>query len=159
MISIAPVRKQVMVNATQQRAFDLFTNGMMRWWPATHSILKSPLKQYIVEPRAGGSWYAVGEDGSTCQTGYVIDWHPPRLVVLAWQITAEWQFDPALVTEVEVRFIAESANTTRVELEHRHLQRMGERAAQMRSIVDASGGWTLILESFKQCAEAKGEGS
>ena len=159
MINIAPVRKQVLVNANQQRAFDLFTNGMSRWWPATHSTLNSPLKQYVVEPRTGGRWYAVGEDGSTDQTGYVIDWQPPRLVVLAWQLSAEWQFDPALVTEVEVRFVAESANTTRVELEHRNLQRMGERGAQVRSIVDAPGGWTAILESFRQCADAKGEGS
>jgi uncharacterized protein YndB with AHSA1/START domain len=159
MISIAPVRKQVMVNANQQRAFDLFTNEMSRWWPATHNILKSPIKQYVIEPRAGGRWYAVGEDGSSCQTGYVIDWHPPQLVVLAWQLSAEWQFDPALVTEVEVRFIAESASTTRVELEHRHLQRMGERGAQVRSMVDAPGGWTAVLESFKQCVDAKGERS
>jgi uncharacterized protein YndB with AHSA1/START domain len=159
MISIAPVRKQVMVNANQQRAFDLFTNEMSRWWPATHNILKSPIKQYVIEPRAGGRWYAVGEDGSSCQTGYVIDWHPPQLVVLAWQLSAEWQFDPALVTEVEVRFIAESASTTRVELEHRHLQRMGEKGAQVRSMVDAPGGWTAVLESFKQCVDAKGDGS
>jgi uncharacterized protein YndB with AHSA1/START domain len=159
MISIAPVRKQIMVNANQQRAFDLFTNEMSRWWPATHNILKSPIKQYVIEPRAGGRWYAVGEDGSSCQTGYVIDWHPPQLVVLAWQLSAEWQFDPALVTEVEVRFIAESASTTRVELEHRHLQRMGERGAQIRSMVDAPGGWTAVLESFKQCVDAKGAGS
>jgi uncharacterized protein YndB with AHSA1/START domain len=159
LINIAPVRKQVLVNANQQRAFDLFTNGMSRWWPATHSTLKSPLKQYVIEPRTGGRWYAVGEDGSTGQTGYVIDWQPPRLVVLAWQLSAEWQFDPALVTEVEVRFVAESANTTRVELEHRNLQRMGERGAQVRSMVDAPGGWTAILESFKQCADVKGEGS
>ena len=156
MISIAPVRKQVMVNANQQRAFDLFTNEMSRWWPATHNILKSPIKQYVIEPRAGGRWYAVGEDDSSCQTGYVIDWHPPQLVVLAWQLSAEWQFDPALVTEVEVRFIAESATTTRVELEHRHLQRMGEKGAQIRSMVDAPGGWTAVLESFKQCVDAKG---
>jgi hypothetical protein len=156
MISIAPVRKQVMVNANQQRAFDLFTNEMSRWWPATHNILESPIKQYVIEPRAGGRWYAVGEDDSTCQTGYVIDWNPPQLVVLAWQLSAEWKFDPALVTEVEVRFIAESTSTTRVELEHRHLQRMGERGAQVRSMVDAPGGWTAVLESFKQCVDEKG---
>ena len=83
MITIAPVRKQVTVTATQQRAFALFTNEMSRWWPATHSILKSPLKQYVVEPRVGGRWYAVAEDGSTGETGYVIEWQPPqRLVAL-----------------------------------------------------------------------------
>jgi uncharacterized protein YndB with AHSA1/START domain len=153
-ISVAPVRKQVTVNASQQRAFALFTNEMSRWWPATHSILTSPLKQYVVEPHVGGRWYAVGEDGSTGQTGYVIDWQPPQLLVLAWQLSADWQFDPELVTEVEVRFIAETAKTTRVELEHRHLQRMGDKAALVRTMIDAPGGWTAVLELFKKCADA-----
>jgi hypothetical protein len=73
--------------------------------------------------------------------------------VLAWQINAEWQFDPELVTEVEVRFIAESADTTRVELEHRHLERMGGKAAEARDAVDSPRGWGAILGSFKICAE------
>lgn len=148
MIKIAPVRKQVTVAVSQERAFEWFTKQMSRWWPATHSILKSPLKQYIVEPHVGGRWYAIAEDGSSGQTGHVIDWQPPRKLVLAWQLGADWQFDPELITEVEVNFIAEGAQITRVELEHRNLQRMGERAAQMRDIVDAPGGWTSILDSF-----------
>jgi uncharacterized protein YndB with AHSA1/START domain len=153
MIRIAPVRKQLVVKASQSRAFAVFTAQMSRWWPATHSILKSPLKECIVEPRVGGRWYAVGEDGSSCETGYVIAWQPPQALVLAWQINAEWQFDPELVTEVEVKFIAESADTTRVELEHRHLERIGEKAAAARDAVDSPGGWGAILESFKICAE------
>jgi uncharacterized protein YndB with AHSA1/START domain len=153
MIRIAPVRKQLVVQASQSRAFAVFTAEMSRWWPATHSILKSPLKECIVEPRVGGRWYAVGEDGSSCETGYVIAWQPPQALVLAWQINAEWQFDPELVTEVEVRFIAESADTTRVELEHRHLERMGGKAAEARDAVDSPGGWSAILGSFKICAE------
>ena len=153
MIRIAPVRKQLVVKASQSRAFAVFTAQMSRWWPATHSILKSPLKECIVEPRVGGRWYAVGEDGSSCETGYVIAWQPPQALVLAWQINAEWQFDPELVTEVEIRFIAESADTTRVELEHRHLERMGEKGAAARDAVDSPGGWGAILESFKICAE------
>jgi hypothetical protein len=131
-IKIAPVRKQVTVSVSQQRAFEWFTKEMSRWWPATHSILKSPLKQYIVEPRVGGRWYAIAEDGS--------------------------RFDPALITEVEVNFIAESAQSTRVELEHRNLQRMGERAAQVRGMVDAPGGWTAILEAFSRGAAASKQG-
>jgi hypothetical protein len=154
MIRIAPVRKQLVVKATQSRAFAVFTAEMSRWWPATHSILKSPLKECIVEPRVGGRWYTVGEDGSSCQTGYVIAWQPPQALVLAWQINAEWRFDPDLVTEVEVKFIAESANTTRIELEHRYLERMGGKAAEARSAVDSPGGWGAILESFKICAES-----
>ncbi len=153
MIRIAPVRKQLIVKASQSRAFAVFTAEMSRWWPATHSILKSPLKECIVEPRVGGRWYAVGEDGSSCETGYVIAWQPPQALVLAWQINAEWQFDPELVTEVEVRFIAESADTTRVELEHRHLERMGGKAAEARDAVDSPRGWGAILGSFKIHAE------
>jgi hypothetical protein len=153
MINIAPVRKQLVVKASQSRAFAVFTSEMSRWWPATHSILKSPLKQCIVEPRVGGRWYAVGEDGSTCQTGYVIDWRPPQAVVLAWQINAQWQYDPDLVTEVDVKFIAESDTSTRIELEHRYLERMGENAGNARNAVDSSGGWSAILEAFRICAE------
>ena len=153
MINIAPVRKQLVVKASQSRAFAVFTSEMSRWWPATHSILKSPLKQCIVEPRVGGRWYAVGEDGSTCQTGYVIDWRPPQAVVLAWQINAQWQYDPDLITEVDVKFIAESDTSTRIELEHRCLERMGENAGKARNAVDSPGGWSAILEAFRICAE------
>lgn len=153
MIVIAPVRRQLVVKASQSRAFSAFTADMTRWWPRTHSILKSPLKEYIIEPRAGGRWYAVGEDGSSCDTGYVISWLPPQSLVLAWQINPLWQYDPDLVTEVEVKFIVQSANITRVELEHRYLERMGEKAAEARSTVDSPGGWSAITESFRQYVE------
>ena len=153
MIRVAPVRKHLVVKASRSRAFAVFTGEMSRWWPATHSILKSPLKEYVVEPREGGRWYAVGEDGSSCQTGYVIAWQPPQSLLLAWQINAEWQYDPDLVTEVEVNFIAESADTTRIELEHRYLERMGDKAAEIRNAVDSPGGWGAIIEAFKICAE------
>ena len=153
MMQIAPVRKKLIVKASQSRAFEVFTAGMSRWWPATHSILKSPLKECVLEPRVGGRWYAVGEDGSSCQTGYVIAWRPPEELVLAWQINAEWQYDPKLITEVEVKFIAESAGTTRIELEYRHLERMGENAATARAAVDSPNGWGILMESFRICVE------
>jgi uncharacterized protein YndB with AHSA1/START domain len=153
MIHVAPVRKQLVVKASQSRAFAVFTSQMSRWWPATHSILKSPLKECIVEPRPGGRWYSVGEDGSSCQTGYVIAWQPPQALVLAWQINAEWRYDAELVTEVEVKFIAESDHSTRIELEHRYLERMGDKAAAARNSVDSPRGWGAILESFRICAE------
>jgi len=153
MIHVAPVRKQLVVKASQSRAFAVFTSQMSRWWPATHSILKSPLKECIVEPRPGGRWYSVGEDGSSCQTGYVIAWQPPQALVLAWQINAEWRYDPELVTEVEVKFIAEGEHSTRIELEHRYLERMGDKAAEARNSVDSPGGWGAILESFRLYAE------
>jgi uncharacterized protein YndB with AHSA1/START domain len=154
MIRIAPVRKQLVVKASQSRAFSVFTGEMSRWWPATHSILKSPLKESIVEPRVGGRWYAVGEDGSTCETGYVIAWEPPQSLVLAWQISADWTYDAELITEVEVNFIAESDGTTRIELEHRHLERMGDKAAAAREAMDSPRGWGGILEAFRSILES-----
>lgn len=152
---IAPVRKQLVVKASQSRAFAVFTGEMSGCWPATRSVLKSPLKESIIEPRVGGRWYAVGEDGSTCQTAYVIAWQPPQSLVLAWQINADWKYDPELITEVEVRFIAEGSGATRIELEHRYLERMGEKAAAARDAVDSPRGWDGILEAFRNiCAES-----
>ena len=153
-ISIAPVRKSIHVNAGAGRTFEVFTSGMSRWWPPTHSILKVAPKEHVVEPRNGGRWYQVGVDGSVCENGKVLAWEPPRRLLLAWQINAEWQFDPNLITEVEILFIEESDRTTRVELEHRHLERMGEKAEGARAAVDAPGGWSAILESFKTVAES-----
>jgi uncharacterized protein YndB with AHSA1/START domain len=149
-VSVAPVRKQLRVRAAQARAFDVFTREMSAWWPPTHTILKSPLKDTIIEPHAGGRWYVTGEDGSSCQTGYVITWQPPELLVLAWQLNADWQFDPELVTEVQVRFVAESDQVTRVELEHRYLERMGRKADDARTTIDSPGGWGGILERYRR---------
>lgn len=151
-IAAAPVRKTVRVNAAPARAFDVFTAGMSRWWPATHTVLKSPLKQAVIEPRAGGRWYHVGEDGSECETGRVRVWDPPGRLVLVWQLDAQWAYDRDLDTELELRFLADGAATL-VELEHRYIERMGEGAATARAAVDAPGGWSAILEEFRKSAE------
>lgn len=152
-ITVAPVKKSVVVNASQKKAFDVFTADMTRWWPATHTILKAPLKTTVLERHQGGRWYQIGEDGSECGIGDVLAWEPPSRALLAWRINADWQFDPALTTEIEVKFIAESENRTRVELEHRHLERMGEKGESARAQVDSAGGWGAILESYRQVAE------
>lgn len=75
-------------------------------------------------------------------------WEPPRRVVLSWQVSSDWQPDPNLHTEVDVRFIPEASGRTRVELEHRALERYGDKAAQMRSIFDSPGGWAGLLEGY-----------
>jgi hypothetical protein len=153
-INIAPVNKSIEVNVGQARAFEVFTGNMSKWWPASHTILKAPLKETIVEPRKGGRWYQIGEDGSECGTGHVMEWDPPARVLLCWSINGAWQYDPDLVTEVEVRFIAEGPKKTRVELEHRHIERMGATAEAGRAAVDSPNGWGAILESFRASAEA-----
>ena len=147
-ITVAPVRKSVSVKATPERAFEIFTAGMSRWWSRQYSINKSPIKDIVVEPKAGGRWFERGEDGSECQWGKVLSWEPPSRLLLAWQITPSFSYDPDLVTEVEVRFIAE-ASGTRVELEHR-LDGYDTAAKDMFKVFD--GGWQGLLESFAKDA-------
>jgi uncharacterized protein YndB with AHSA1/START domain len=151
-VTIAPVRKALRVNAPPARAFEVFTAGMSRWWPPTHTILKAPFKEAVIEPRAGGRWYHKGEDGSTCETGMVRVWDPPSRLVLVWRLNAQWEYDPDLDTEVEVSFTPDGTGT-KVAFEHRHIDRMGEGAATARAAVDGPGGWGAILEEFRKSAE------
>jgi uncharacterized protein YndB with AHSA1/START domain len=147
-ISPAPVRRSVRVKASPDRAFEVFTAGMGRWWLKQQTIGSSPQKEAVVEPRVGGRWFERGEDGSETDWGRVLAWEPPHRVVLSWQINAQWQFDPRFVTEVEVRFVADGEQATRVELEHRNLDRFGEQADAMRAAFDSPGGWQGLLDSF-----------
>ncbi len=151
-ISPAPVRKSIAVNATPERAFAVFTANMGRWWLRTHTINAAPMADVVIEPRVGGRWYERGEDGSQCEWGKVLAWEPPHRVLLAWQINGEWKYDAALVTEVEVNFIPDGSGT-RVELEHRHLERMGAAAEAARQAVDSPGGWSGLLQAFSQAVE------
>jgi uncharacterized protein YndB with AHSA1/START domain len=148
----APVRKSVRVGAPPDRAFAVFTADIGRWWPKSHHIGASDLDTVVIEPKAGGRWYERGVDGAVCEHGKVLVWEPPARLVLAWQIAADWKFDSNLVTEVEVRFIADGADATRVELEHRNLERFGDGAEAMRQAIDSPDGWTGILQLFKQAA-------
>jgi uncharacterized protein YndB with AHSA1/START domain len=150
-VPIAPVRKSIRVAAAPARSFEVFTAGMVRWWDKQFSINKSPIQDIVMEPRSGGRWFERGTDGSECQWGKVLAWEPPDRLLLAWQITPMWQFDPALVTEVEVRFIADGTGT-RVELEHR-LDGYGAAAAEMRQIFDGPRAWQGLLENFAKTAE------
>jgi uncharacterized protein YndB with AHSA1/START domain len=152
-ITPAPVRKSVHVKAAPQKAFDVFTAGMGRWWLKSHSINSSPIAEIVVEPFAGGRWFERGEDGSECPWGKVLVWEPPARIVLAWQTDGTWKHNPNFITEVEVRFTAE-ANGTRVDLEHRNLERFGEHAAKIRESFDSPGGWSGLLESFAKLAES-----
>jgi uncharacterized protein YndB with AHSA1/START domain len=115
------------------------------------------METLIIEPKVGGRWYERDVDGSECDHGKVLVWEPPTRLVLIWQIAVDWKFDPNLVTEVEVRFIADGADATRVELEHRNLERFGEGAEAMRQSIDSPEGWTGVLQLFKQATEQSEE--
>ena len=147
----APIRKTLAVKATPEKAFAVFTDGLDRWWPRTHTIGETPLKRAVLEPRAGGRWYGLSEAGVEDPWGEVLAWEPPTRLLLAWRINARFKCDPNVHTEVEVRFTDLGDGNTRVDFEHRGLDRMGEGIAE--TAVRMDGGWDLILASFKQAAE------
>ena len=147
-IKLAPVRKSITVEAPLERAFGVFTAGIGRWWPVQYSIGKSPIRNVVVEPHTGGRWYEVGEDGSQCDWGDVLKWEAPDRVLLAWRITTDWRYDPELLTELDIRFTALSQNSTRVELEHRLLENLGEGAEKTRQLFDTEPGWNTLLAAY-----------
>jgi uncharacterized protein YndB with AHSA1/START domain len=149
------VRKVVTVKAPQAVAWRVFTEKMSTWWPlSTYKIGKAPAVDATIEPRVGGRWYERGDDGSTCDWGRVLSWEPHTRLVLTWDINADWQHDPELGTEIEVRFIAVGDDRTRVELEHRRLDRYGSRRDEMRAIFDTGGDWGRVLQLFADVAAA-----
>ena len=150
------VRKVLHVQPPQVIAWRVFTEQMGTWWPlAYYKIGKANAVDAVIEPHMGGRWYELGDDGSTCQWGSVLAWEPLSRLVLSWDISADWQYDPTLRTELELRFNADGSNRTRVELEHRHLDRFGARRDEMRRIFDSEGDWGRFLEAFARAAEAQ----
>jgi len=151
--STIAVRKSLVVEAPCPHAFDVFANGFNTWWPRDHHIGKSELRIATIEPRAGGRWFETCVDGSECDWGRVLVYEPPTRLVLAWHLNGHWAFDPdsAHASEVEVRFIAEGPARTRVELEHRHLERAAF-ADELRTGVDSPQGWSGLLALFAEKA-------
>jgi len=145
----------VQVRATPEVAWRVFTEKMGSWWPlANYKIGRANAVDAVIEPFVGGRWYEPGDDGSICQWGSVLAWEPHSRLLLSWDISADWQYDPALKTEIEVRFSADGRDHTGVELEHRHLDRYGARRDQMRRIYDTEGDWGRLLEAFARAAAA-----
>ena len=154
-VQTTAISTSVTVDAPADLAFAVFTEDIASWWPPEHHILQGPLTSMVFEPRAGGRVYDVGEDGTECQWGHVLVHEPPHRVVFSWDISLQWRIesDPGRTSEVEVRFIPEEANRTRVELEHRHLDRHGDGWEGMRDAVGSPEGWGLGLRSFSRRVE------
>lgn len=148
---VQPIRKEITLEAPQERVFRMFTSNMEAWWPTDHHIGKAEMKHAVMEPKVGGRWYEVGVDGSECDWGKVLAWEPPRRVLLAWSISAEWKYDPTLITELEITFTAEGPKRTHLVLEHRGLEAYGAAAEQMRGMLDP--GWARQLDLFKPYAD------
>ena len=153
-IEIAPVKKTITVAASQAHAFDVFVNGIDRWWPKAHNIGEGPVLKIVIEPRKGGRWYSHHENGSEVVNGHVLSWEPSDRLVLSWEISAQWKPAPGVRSEIELTFTAEGPKTTRVELLHHKFEAMGEQdGTVMRNTVDGPMGWSGLLEMFKKQAE------
>jgi len=156
MTTASAVRHEITVSAPQDRAFEVFTRDFNHWWPRSHKIGPAALAEAVIEGREGGRWYERDADGSECEWGSVLVWDPPSRLVLAWQISGEWAYDAELHTEVEVSFVPEGPDRTRVELEHRGLDAYGEKMDDMRRSLDSPGGWGGILADYAAAAATAG---
>jgi uncharacterized protein YndB with AHSA1/START domain len=144
------IRTDVVVDAPQDRAFRVFTEQFDMIKPREHNMLEVDIADSVFEPRKGGRVYDRGVDGSECQWARVLAYEPPDRILFTWDISPRWQIEDDLsrASEVEVRFIAESAERTRVELEHRHLDRHGEGWESLSEGVAGDQGWPLYLSRF-----------
>jgi uncharacterized protein YndB with AHSA1/START domain len=146
----ASVRTQIVVEAPIERAFSVFVDDFDSIKPREHNMLEVDIAETVFEPRAGGRIYDRGVDGSECQWARVLAYEPPERVVFSWDINPQFQIESDLekTSEVEVRFISEAPERTRVELEHRNLDRHGEGWEGERGAVASEGGWPLYLQRF-----------
>jgi len=144
------VRKTITVAAGQARAFEVYTAGFGSWWPKEHHIGDADMATCSFEPRVGGRWFETGVDGSECDWGRVLVWDPPHRLVHTWQLQGDWKYDgdPAKGSEIEIVFVAEGPNQTRVELTHRHFERHGDGADSVRNGVSSPQGYDYCLAQY-----------
>ncbi len=146
----AVVRKEIVVEAPIERAFSVFTDRFGDFKPPEHNLLRSPIAETVFEPRVGGHIYDRAEDGSECRWARILTYEPPTRVVFSWDIGPTWQLetDPDRASEVDVRFVAEGPQRTRVELEHRNIDRHGPGWEGVHEGVDGDDGWPLYLTRY-----------
>jgi uncharacterized protein YndB with AHSA1/START domain len=146
------VQASVVVAAPIDKAFSIFTDGIGSWWPPEHHLLQGELAEMVFEPRVGGHVYDRATDGTECRWARVLAYEPPHRFVISWDISLQWEIetDPARCSEIEVRFVEEGPSQTRVELEHRHLDRHGDGFEAMRDAVGSPDGWGVGLRRFAE---------
>jgi uncharacterized protein YndB with AHSA1/START domain len=144
------VCRQIVVRAPIEKAFAVFTERFGDFKPPEHNLLASPIAETVFEPRVGGSIYDRGEDGSECHWARVLVYEPPQRVVFSWDIGPTWQVEtePDNTSEVEVTFTAQGPDRTRVELEHRNLDRHGPGWESVSAGVGHDQGWPLYLDRY-----------
>ena len=148
------VRSSIVVEAPIERAFRVFTEDFGSFKPPEHNLLSAEIAGTTFEPRVGGHVYDRGVDGSECRWARVLAYEPPDRVVISWDINPDWRIetDVEKTSEVEVRFISEGPHRTRVELEHRNLDRHGGGWEAERDGVAGNDGWPLYLRRFAEVA-------
>ena len=151
-MSIAPLVRKVEVKAAPARAFELFTTRMGEWWPKGKTVAKNPHADIVVEPRSEGRWFERDADGNETNWGKVLAWEPPARLLLGWQLSSQWRYDPDFLTEVELTFAPTGGGGTLVTLEHRNLERFGADAASHAESIGR--GWPRLLEAFAAYADA-----
>ena len=146
----AVVRREIVVNAPIDKAFTVFTDRFGDFKPPEHNMLQVPIAETVFEPQVGGNIFDRGADGSECRWARILAYDPPNRVVFSWDIGPTWQVeaDPELTSEVEVTFTAETPDRTRIELEHRHLDRHGPGWESVRDGVGHDQGWPLYLDRY-----------
>ena len=151
----ATVHRDVVVDVPVRRAFDVFTRRFGDFKPREHNLLASPIAETVFEPRVGGHIYDRAEDGSECHWARILAYDPPHRVVFSWDIGPQWQVetDPELTSEVEVRFVPEGEARTRVELEHRHIDRHGPGWQSLADGIGEDQGWPLYLNRYAELFE------
>jgi uncharacterized protein YndB with AHSA1/START domain len=149
------VQQRVVVEVPIKQAFEIFIEKFDLIKPREHNMLGVDIAETVFEARVGGSIYDRGVDGSICRFARVLAYEPPHRVVFSWDIDPQWQIetDPNRTSEVEVRFFSENPHRTRVELEHRNLDRHGEGWEAVRQGVGSEGGWPLYLQRFVALAK------
>jgi len=152
--AVESVRREIVVPVSAERAFTVFTADMTSWWPSDHHIGSAPIEEIVIEPHEGGRWFTRHTDGSETSTGRVVAWEPGERFAVTWQIGADWKYHVDLVTTIEVRFVAEASDRTRVVLEHRDLDAYGQDAAKMRDVFEQPGAWNATLSAFAAAAAA-----
>jgi uncharacterized protein YndB with AHSA1/START domain len=151
------VRRQIIVAAPIERAFAVFTERFGDFKPPEHNLLGAAIVKTVFEPHVGGNIVDRAEDGSECRWARILAYEPPDRVVFSWDISPQWRLetDPELTSEVEVRFVAETPLRTRVELEHRRLDRHGPDWEAVSKGVDSDEGWPLYLDRYASLLAAE----
>jgi uncharacterized protein YndB with AHSA1/START domain len=145
-MTIAPVVKSVHVRCSPDRAFETFTREIRSWWPLdTHALHPGQVREVVWEEREGGEVYEISTEGEKSHWATVVAWSPPTGLTLAWQV------DPSAEapTEVQVRFTPDEGGT-RVDLEHRHWERLGAVGAETRASYGSEKGWAMVLDRYAE---------